>query len=306
MRSDSSNRDPIIEVFQETLERPIAFHPVFVDLTRSVTAALLLSQAVYWTKRVPSGNWFYRTMKQWEEETKLSRHEQENARKILRQFSFWHEERRGVPAQMYFRVDMTGLYNELFFLKERKDVRLPESGKLDCRKAANKSAGKQHTCMPETGKHYKGISKTTTEITSKTTTTTPLFRFQSSQGEPVSRDFVQRLLSGTILKEAKPGRIAQVAKTHKRSREEVEAVVQMLDQQYRRSTRMIKDATGLLITALRDIEPPEASAPGSEQKAPHPAENAYQEAEDKLASLSRGRAGACLYPGQSTAPSRFA
>lgn len=137
--------------------------------------------------------------------------------------------------------------------------------------------------MLKTGKHYKGISETTTETTSKTTTT--LDRFRASSGDPVSRNFVERILSGTILLQAKPGRIVQAAKTYKRSREEVEAVVLMLDQQYRRSTRMIHDATGLLISALRNIELPEANMRGPKQKA-HPDENAYQDAEAKLALLS--------------------
>ncbi len=151
--------EALVDVFQDTVDRPIAFHPVFAKLTGSVAVGLLLSQAVYWTKRATSGGWFFKTIKQWEEETTLSRHEQETARKALRRFSFWHEERRGVPARMYYRVDMAVLYNVLLSIagsrksglksnnKEKRGLRsrLPESGKLVCGIPANKNAGKRPT-----------------------------------------------------------------------------------------------------------------------------------------------------------------
>jgi hypothetical protein len=189
VRTAQNIPEAILDVLQDALDRPIAFHRVFVKLTGSVTAALMLSQAVYWTKRANSGGvgWFYKTITQWEEETGLSRHEQETARKALRRFSFWQEERRGVPAQMYYRVDIQTLSNELLNMarspispktsrtedkKEQSGVqsRLPDSGKLDCGNTANKDAGKRQTGMSVTGKHYS-ITETTTEITTETTTT---------------------------------------------------------------------------------------------------------------------------------------
>ena len=269
MISDQKIPEAVVEVFKDTVDRPIAFHPIFAKLTGSVTAGLLLSQAVYWTKRATSGGWFYKTIKQWEEETSLSRHEQETARKTLRRFSFWQEERRGVPAQMYYRVDMASLYNELLSKaesrksgktsnkEEKRSVQssLPDSGKLDCGNTANKDAGKRQTGMPKTGKHYKGISETTTETTSKTTTTTPLSPLQDVPG---GRDFVERLLVGTLLQGADPRRIANVARKYKRTPEEIETAIDVLDIQYRQSTRIIDDPTGLMVSVLRDgIVPPE-------------------------------------------------
>lgn len=283
--SDRSIHDPVIELFQDTLGRPIAFHPVFVELTGSVTAALLLSQAVYWTKRIPSGDWFYKTMRQWEEETKLSRHEQESARKLLRRFSFWQEERRGVPAQMYFRVDIRALYNELLSVKKAKRAlsSLPESGKLECRNTSNKNAGKRQTGMPESGNHNKGITETTPEITSKTTTTaTPLTSHHETPGYPVSRRFIENCLSGTILRGADPGRIVQAAKQYRRSQEEVEALIHALDGQYRGSTCRIQDPTALLVSCLRDAIIPPENASLAKQDA---VEAGYREYAEKLEAL---------------------
>lgn len=73
--------------FLKLLDRPIAFHRCFVDLAGSVTAALVLSQAIYWQKRIleDRDGWWYKTRSEWMEETGLSRRQQETARKCLKQ-----------------------------------------------------------------------------------------------------------------------------------------------------------------------------------------------------------------------------
>jgi hypothetical protein len=100
--------------FESLLDRPIAFHRCFVTLTGSIPAALMLSQAIYWSKRTTKGSaWFYKTQKEWEEETGLSRTEQDSARRKLRDLGFWFEDRRDVPAKLYFRVDAQKLQSRL-------------------------------------------------------------------------------------------------------------------------------------------------------------------------------------------------
>lgn len=89
------------------LDRPLAFHRAFVDLTGSVTAALFLSQAVYWQYR-NDGHWT-KTRDEWTEETGLSRREQETARKRLRELPFYHEQHAGMPRQTWYHVDLDAL-----------------------------------------------------------------------------------------------------------------------------------------------------------------------------------------------------
>ena len=93
----------------DILDRPIAFHRRFVSLTGSVNAALMLSQAVYWQKKNKDGDWWFQTREKWTDETGMTRDEQETARKKLRECSFWKEELRGVPAKMYYMVDIEEL-----------------------------------------------------------------------------------------------------------------------------------------------------------------------------------------------------
>jgi hypothetical protein len=264
----------LVEAFRVVLDRPIAFHRVFVKLTGSVTAALMLSQAMYWSKRVNSNDegWFYKTREQWEEETGLTRYEQETARKALRRFSFWKEDLRGVPAQLHYRVDITALSTELLLLpgsrssarKPYEIARLLETSQLDGGQATNKKAGSQPTCLRETSQPYKGISEITTEIT--TTPLTPLESSPEKQGG--GRDFIEKLIAGTMLQGADPGRVLKAAKKYKRSQEQLTNAIDVLDQQYRQSIRKIDDPTALIVSALKDgIDPPEGYVPKAAREA---------------------------------------
>ena len=100
---------PSLPLFNQPLllDRPIAFHRCLVTMAGSVTAALMLSQALYWQKRCPHDDgWWWKTMENWTEETGLSRREQENARRRLRNAGLLTEELRGVPATLHFHVDL--------------------------------------------------------------------------------------------------------------------------------------------------------------------------------------------------------
>lgn len=149
----------------DLLDRPIAFQRPFVTITGSVTAALMLSQAVYWSKRasLPNG-WFWKTQVEWEEETGLSRREQEAARKTLKKHGILEENLRGVPAKMHFRINEKNLSDLLKSAckprqsqyGEKRQTGMAESAKLDCTKQPNKNGEKRQT-----------ITENTSEITSK-------------------------------------------------------------------------------------------------------------------------------------------
>lgn len=130
------------------LDRPIAFQRSFIRLDIGVTAALFLSQMTYWTNRSDDDGWVYKTQEEWEEETGLSRYEQEGARKKLRSIGVLLEQRKGVPARLFYKVDNNVLYQVLV--------------------AANKNAEKPHTGMRKTTKQVRGkpanfLTENTTE-----------------------------------------------------------------------------------------------------------------------------------------------
>ena len=53
------------------------------------------------------------TQIEWERETGLTRSEQETARRKLRDLGYLEERRRGLPAKLYYRVNMQKIIDDL-------------------------------------------------------------------------------------------------------------------------------------------------------------------------------------------------
>ena len=169
----------------QLFDRPIAFHRCFVTLTGSVTAALLLSQAFYWQRRCkdPDG-WWYKTRDHWFEETGMARREQEGARRKLRKLRLLQEERRGVPAQLWYRLDEARLLEALEALKNgqaddplavgaKPPFQLVQNRPTGRAKSAQQVGTKAPSKLVQNAPASKEDPETTTEIKAETTTTTP-------------------------------------------------------------------------------------------------------------------------------------
>ena len=88
--------------------RVVAYCPDYATLTGSLPAGVMLSQMCYWSQTKAAeerDGWFYKTRDELAEETGINRSGQETARKILVRMGIIEEERRGVPAKMFFRVN---------------------------------------------------------------------------------------------------------------------------------------------------------------------------------------------------------
>jgi hypothetical protein len=107
----------------ELFDLPITFHRCLVRVTGSVTAALMLSQAMAWTEQLAPemAGWFMRSQGDWAEETGLSRWEQETARRVLRSCGLLEERKMGIPARLWFRVNRPRLAAALRELSERSE-----------------------------------------------------------------------------------------------------------------------------------------------------------------------------------------
>lgn len=109
------NHALMLEVFRE----PITFHPTYVEITGSVTAALMLSYACYTADRMlneqmqgdlPDFNgWLHKSQDDWTRDTGLSRRELEGARRRLREMGLLQEKRVGAPARLLIKVDFDRL-----------------------------------------------------------------------------------------------------------------------------------------------------------------------------------------------------
>jgi hypothetical protein len=193
----------------------VAFRPGLVEVCGSVNAALMLSQALYWAPRAQdSRGYFYKTQQEWEKETGLKRAQQENARKRLGRLGFWFEERRGVPARLYFWIDFPQLYAlliqsaEILHLEMRqsRNVEAAPSGMQDRtlqdrRLDPDKNAQDRQTFNSKTTqettqeKHQRNIEVLTNWSRIKTDLSNQL----PSVRKWLPRAFLLKVLSGNVL-----------------------------------------------------------------------------------------------------------
>jgi hypothetical protein len=141
-------------------DRPIAFHPELARAFGGINEALFFQQIAYWSDKGSDPDWIYKTQPELEAETCLSRYQQEQARKKLKSLEVLREERRGVPARLYYRVEWEAVFRLLETRNqdcEEVPTRLQETDNLDREDLANQSAG-----------NSRSIPKNTTEKTRET------------------------------------------------------------------------------------------------------------------------------------------
>jgi hypothetical protein len=123
------------DLLLEWFQAPVAFHRPLVDLAGgSIGAAVMLTQALHWTREfyfaaecrpdLALQGFMQISQAEWERETALTRSGQETARRILRERGYLEEKRVGVPAKLYFRVNLDKLYADL---KAQAKTRLREA-----------------------------------------------------------------------------------------------------------------------------------------------------------------------------------
>jgi hypothetical protein len=97
--------------YHKLLMRPIAFQPIYVDLTGCHKAAIFLSQALYWHERAGKSGWFYKTCEQWQIELKMPRDTQLRVRKILKDLGLLREKHGTVQdtTVVFYQVDTAAL-----------------------------------------------------------------------------------------------------------------------------------------------------------------------------------------------------
>ncbi|MTV40832.1 hypothetical protein [Duganella radicis] len=164
----------------------IAYRPALARALGSPIAALYLGQATYWQSKVGIEEWWFklrdadrdssgamipptnRTRQSWEWELGMKRSDQEHARQLLKEAGLLEERRAGVPARLYYRVNLLAL--ERFLLgatqmveSHHLDGGIPPSGRRE-------PAGKMDEIPPA---NSESISETIKNITTTTTIAPP-------------------------------------------------------------------------------------------------------------------------------------
>jgi hypothetical protein len=127
-----------VDMFDRLTEKELVrYNPVYRRISNSTVAAIFLSQAMFLQMerfhnaklqaikdehgQMHDGFWFH-TQAQWEQETGLSRDEQETARDQLIRLGFLSEAQFGLPARLYFRVNRNRVIQAVADLKAAQPV----------------------------------------------------------------------------------------------------------------------------------------------------------------------------------------
>jgi hypothetical protein len=138
-------------------QRPIAVYPIYIKLTGSVNAGLLLSQIMYWYGAM-KGKTFYKSDSEIMEETMLSVNELRHAKLRLKQMSFIKISLHGIPAKTHYTID------DKLLISEINECSLVESTKLNKSKPRNYNSDFNETNTENT---TENTTKNTSDISSK-------------------------------------------------------------------------------------------------------------------------------------------
>jgi hypothetical protein len=124
-------------------DRPIAFHPELARALGGINEALFFQQIAYWSDKGDDPDWIYKSQVELEAETCLSAYQQKQARDHLKRLGVLQDERRGVPARLYYRIDWDATFRflETANLDSGTAPSFRETRNLDSEEPASLSAG---------------------------------------------------------------------------------------------------------------------------------------------------------------------
>lgn len=89
-----------------SIGQPITYYPALAKALESIPAAIFLAQLIYWTgKQKDESGWIYKSREEWEEETSLTRSQQESARGILREKGLIEEKQTSFNRTKHYRIE---------------------------------------------------------------------------------------------------------------------------------------------------------------------------------------------------------
>lgn len=153
-------------LLQQLHQRPIAYYPIYRDITGSTTAGILLSQLMYWFSIQDK---IYKTDAEIMQEVKLTKKELENAKKLIKKVTFLTVSLEGVPAKTFYKIDWKKYQNLLTkFVEKNGGNKIPPKGETVLPKTEEQDSTKGGNRVPPKGETINDISMT--ETTTETTT----------------------------------------------------------------------------------------------------------------------------------------
>lgn len=117
------------------LGQPIAYYPKMAKPLGGVTAAILFCQLFYWQDKTDNPLGVYKTQAELEQETGLSRREQETARKKLVELGLLIETHKRLEHRIYFKLDLAKFDDLMATIFEVENPTLPDGDNVQPRMA---------------------------------------------------------------------------------------------------------------------------------------------------------------------------
>src|SRR5438270_1616649 len=102
------NAEYLNTMHKEAGYRPVLYNPFYAQVAGSVAGGVFLARAIYWSVKKSDG-WFYQTREEWEQQTYLTRRQQEAARTELRRLKVLEERQVGLNRTIHFRINFATL-----------------------------------------------------------------------------------------------------------------------------------------------------------------------------------------------------
>ena len=270
----------VIKIFEEMSGPVIGYNPVYRRVTGSVTAGLMLGQAIFLQQssiakttlydsdgKRHDGFWWH-SIAQWENKTGLTREEQEGARARLAKMNFLSERLAGNPAKVHFRCNRNRVIAAIGKLKSQEEdggsesdegsndsktplTRLRQMPYLDSGRCPNKIAADALTSESST----EDISEISS-VANATSTDEPSTNYsQPIQDSPSDDDQTFQSNNLSEAKQEAGDRLGskKFAKQEAIPQETVSSIYKGIIGQYPQATQLNKRVTGGKIVTLLDL-----------------------------------------------------
>ncbi len=151
-------------IYKMFSQNSIAYNAGLAEILGSVEAAIFIGQLLYWNGLGKQKDWTYKTMKDMQTETGLTRSQQERVIKECKNLQLIQVKLKGIPATRHFQLNLEKIVRLI-------TSRLQKTSKLDGEKASNPADENQQT-IPEntqnnTTKGYKSFLQVGKELKGK-------------------------------------------------------------------------------------------------------------------------------------------
>ncbi len=152
------------KIFKNKNERPIAYYPKYKVIVGSTSAAVMLSQLMYWFSKK---NKIYKTDNEIMKETRLTQREVRTAKAKIKKLHFIKVTLEGIPPKTFYELDEEKLINIITEIEKNDQAKLHKNTSKD---KANRTSNIVQNDQPNT--------QTTSDITIETTTSNSFENFE--------------------------------------------------------------------------------------------------------------------------------